>query len=132
MRCLGYIINLAVNAFLFQNVLEIEELELYNDQEGKGELRDNEERKAKFQLMGPLGQLHNIIVYICGSTSCINEFLELAGRMVPLDNRTRWNSWHIMLYVALEKALAIDTYAKAYNLELDYLSLRDWKRLCTI
>ena len=48
MRCSSYIINLAVNAFLFQNVLKMEELELYNNQEGKGELKDNEERKVKF------------------------------------------------------------------------------------
>jgi hypothetical protein len=31
MRCIGHIINLAVQAFLFQNVIEIEELELYDD-----------------------------------------------------------------------------------------------------
>ena len=31
MRCIGHIINLVVQAFLFQNVIEMEELELYND-----------------------------------------------------------------------------------------------------
>jgi len=30
-RCTGHIINLAVQAFLFQNVIEIEELESYDD-----------------------------------------------------------------------------------------------------
>jgi hypothetical protein len=92
LRCTSYIINLAVHAFLFQDAIEIEELELYDDLESRGEVKDEEERRAKFRLIGPLGQLHNIIVHIRSSTPCLNEFLELAGRMVPLDNRTRWNS----------------------------------------
>jgi hypothetical protein len=39
-----------------------------------------------------------------------------------------------MLIVALEKAAAINTYAKTYLtiLEADYLTLNDWKRLRTI
>ena len=88
-RCTGHIINLAVQAFLFQNIIEIDELELYDEKEKKGETGDEEERRAKFRLIGPLGQLHNIIVHIRGSTACTNEFLELAGRKVLLDNCTR-------------------------------------------
>ena len=55
-RCTGYIINLAVQAFLFQNILDIEELESYNKKEKNGEKGDDEEKRAKFRLMGPLGQ----------------------------------------------------------------------------
>ena len=90
-RCIGHIINLAVQAFLFQNILEIEELELYNEKE-KEEKRDDEERRVKFRLIGPLSQLHNIVVYIRGSPRRIKAFLEIARRMIPLDNCTRWNS----------------------------------------
>jgi hypothetical protein len=89
MCCIGYIINLAVQTFLFQNVIKIEELKSYNDQESREETKDKEERKMKFQLIDPLGQLYNIIVYICSSTVYINEFLKLAERMVLLDNCTR-------------------------------------------
>ena len=44
--------------------------------------------------------------------------------MIPLDNRTRWNSWYQMLLVADQKAGVIDTYTKKYFSELkdDYLS----------
>ena len=57
-----------------------------------------------------------------GSTARTNEFLELAGRKVPLDNCTRWNSWFLMLVIAVEKAGAIDTYTKNHfpTLEADY------------
>jgi hypothetical protein len=130
-RCTGHIINLAVQAFLFQNVFEIDELESYDEKEKKGETGDEEEKRAKFRLIGPLGQLHNIIVHIRGSTARTNEFLELAGRKVPLDNRTRWNSWFLMLVIAIEKAGAIDTYTKNHfpTLEADYLTPQHWKRL---
>lgn len=132
--CTGHIINLAVQAFLFQNVIEIEELESYDEKDKRGERGDEEERRVKFRLIGPLGQLHNIIVHIRGSTSRINEFLELAGRMIPLDNRTGWNSWYLMLVVAIEKEGAIDSYTKNHfaTLEADCLTPQDWKRLRTI
>ena len=91
-RCIGHIINLVVQAFLFADVIGIEELESYDNQDQRGEKEGEEERRVKFRLMGPLGKMHNIVVHIRGSTACIAEFLELAGRWIPLDNRTRWNS----------------------------------------
>jgi hypothetical protein len=132
-RCTGHIINLAVQAFLFQNILKIEELESYDEKEEKGEKGDNEERRVKFRLIGPLGQLHNIIVYIRGSAGRTKPFLEIAGRMIPLDNRTRWNSWYLMLVIALDHKAAIDSYVEDHpDLEVDGLSRQDWTRLRTI
>jgi hypothetical protein len=85
---------------------------LYDEKERRGEIRDKEESRVVFWLLGPLSQLYNIIVHIRGSSSRIKEFVELVGRMIPLDNCTRWNSWFLMLVVAIEKARAIDTYVK--------------------
>jgi hypothetical protein len=132
LRCLGHIINLAVQAFLFHNVIGMEEMKLYNESEESGELGD--ETKQKFRLLGPLGKLHNIIVNIRGSAGCTAEFLELAERMIPLDNCTRWNSWYLSLVVADKHASSIDIYTKNHFAELseDYLTPQDWKRLCTI
>jgi hypothetical protein len=63
--------------------------------------------------------MHNIVIYIRGSTAWIAEFLELASRMIPLDNCTRWNSWYLMLVVTLELRLAIKKYYQNYKLELE-------------
>ncbi len=68
-RCSGHIINLAVQAFLFADVIEIDKLELYNDNKRQGDIGDKEARKTRFRLMGPLGKIHNIVVYIRGSTT---------------------------------------------------------------
>jgi hypothetical protein len=127
--CLGHIINLAVQAFLFYNMIDMEEMRSYGESEESGELGD--EIKRKFRLLGPLGQLHNIIVHIRGSSGRMAEFVELAQRMIPLDNCTRWNSWYLSLVVANKLASSIDTYTKNHfgDLSEDYLSPNDWKRL---
>jgi hypothetical protein len=109
-HCIGHIINLAVQAFLFANVIEMVELELYDEQDRAGQLIDVEERKIKFRLMGPLGQAHNIVIHIRGSAGRTEEFRALTGRMIPLDNRTRWNSWYEMLIVLLDKQEQVEKY----------------------
>jgi hypothetical protein len=111
---MGHIINLAVQGFLFHNSISAKELELYNELEEKGELKDTEGVKQKFQLLGPLSKLYNIIVDIRSSANRTAEFVVLAIRIVPLDNRTRWNSWYNSLVVANKLAAAIDTYTKDY------------------
>ncbi len=133
-RCTGHIINLAVQAFLFHGLIKKEQLESYDEQEGKGEVGNEEDQRAAFRVMGPLGKLHNIIIHIRSSAGRTKEFRDLAGRIIPLDNRTRWNSWFQMLTVADQKAGAIDTYTKNHfaTLQVDYLSPEDWKRLRTI
>jgi len=72
--------------------MDIKELESYDKKEQQGDTRDKEARRIKFCLMGPLGQMHNIVIHICGSTSQIIEFVKLVSRLIPLDNHTRWNS----------------------------------------
>jgi len=52
--------------------------------------------------MGPMGKLYNYIVYIRSSANRTVWFTERTGKMIPLDNCMRWNSWFLILYVALE------------------------------
>jgi hypothetical protein len=77
---------------LFIDVIKLEELESYDEQDESGVFRDKEAMRIQFRLMGPLGQAHNIIVYIRGLASRTEEFRKLVGRMIPMDNRIRWNS----------------------------------------
>jgi hypothetical protein len=133
-RCIGHIINLVVQAFLFTDLVDIDELESCDEEEEVGDLADEEVKKAKFRLLGPLGKAHNIVVHIRGSGGRADYFRKLAGRMIPMDNRTRWNSWHNMLQVLLEEKAHIDKYCEYFEHELqkDLLDLADWKKLRTI
>ena len=66
-----HIINLIVQAFLFLDLVDIEELELYKEEEVNRELIDREVKKAKFRLLGPLSKVHNIVVYIRSLGGCV-------------------------------------------------------------
>src|SRR5450755_2834675 len=85
-RYIDYIINLVVQAFLFANVIDLDELESYDLEDADGELTDKETIKAKFKLLGPFGQGHNIVVHIRGSTARTDYFRKLAGKIIPMDN----------------------------------------------
>jgi hypothetical protein len=115
-------------------VINIDELESYDEKEQQGETGDEKAQRTKFRLIGPLGQMHNIVIHIRGSTARIAEFLELARRIIPLDNRTRWNSWYLMLVIALELRPAVEKYCQNHESELedDELTPEDWRRLRTI
>jgi hypothetical protein len=39
-----------------------------------------------------LDQTHNIVIHIRGSADKIEKFRKFAERMIPMDNRTKWNS----------------------------------------
>ena len=132
-RCIGHIINLVVQAFLFTNVFTEEELESYDSQEQR-EGVDEEAKRAKFRLLGPLGKAHNIVVFIRGSPLRITEFKASAGRLIPMDNSTRWNSWFYMLVVLLDVRPAVDTFTLNHKEELakDALDFQDWVKLRTI
>ena len=62
---------------------------MYDDEDKRGEIGDKEATKIKFWLIRLLSKMHNIIIYICGLTAWIAEFLELAGRLILLNNYMR-------------------------------------------
>jgi hypothetical protein len=99
-------------------VIRVEELESYDSQDENGELADKEARRIKFRLLGPLSQGHNIVVYIRGSLGRTEEFRVLVGRLIPLDNRTRWNSWFNILVVLLNLRPVVEKYCQDYKEEL--------------
>ena len=52
-------------------------------------LLNDEARKARFKLLGPLSKAYNIVVYICGFPSRIARFRALARRIIPINNYIR-------------------------------------------
>ena len=64
-------------------------LESYNEAEANGELTNEEAKKVKFRLLGPLGKAYNIVVYIRSLSSYADHFRKLARRIILIDNRIR-------------------------------------------
>jgi hypothetical protein len=119
LRCQGHIINLAVQSFLFVTNSE-------NIEEEGITLDDIELWRRK----GPLGKLHNFVVFIQGSVQREQKFWELSrNRHLARDNSTRWNSWYTMLYVALKLRDSIEAYYDHYPDEAvdgDMLTQDEW------
>jgi hypothetical protein len=67
------------------------------------------------------------VVYIRGSTNRIVQFIKLTGRLVPIDNRIKWNSWYKILDILLFLRPYIKAYYQAYKEELkdDILSFKE-------
>jgi hypothetical protein len=132
-RCIGHIINLIVQAFLFGQ-LEEEELKAYDEDERQGFQPNLEVQQQRVrQQMSSLGKLHNIIIHIRGSAIRTKSFTDEAGERIPLDNRTRRNSWYNMLERSLKHEKSIDFYLKNQpDLKLDLLKAKDWAMLRTI
>jgi hypothetical protein len=133
-RCLGHIINLIVQSFLFSS-FSLEELDSYDTQEFEGESLNQiqeQNRKDRFRTLGSIGKLHNIVVHIRSSAPRTAEFIEQSGKQIPLDNRTRWNSWFSMISTSTKLEKEIDYYIKNHSdLKKDTLTDQDWNWLRT-
>jgi methionine synthase II (cobalamin-independent) len=80
--------------------------------------------------MGPIGKLHNIVVHIRSSSIHMAKFSAEAGQLIPLDNRTRWNSWYAMISAALNLKKELNRFVKNQpDLKQDTLSPQDWEWL---
>ena len=133
-RCIGHIINLAVQAFLFHNFAQIDELDSFEDREAMardGLAEATEDLRQIFRVIGPLGKLHNIVIFIRASSGRTQAFVQLVGRSIPLDNWTRWNSWTNIYDVVLKHESKIDEFCKIYwnDLKDDFLSPLDWQKI---
>jgi hypothetical protein len=74
---------------LFANVIDLDELELYDLKNADGELTDKKAIKAKFRLLKLLSQRHNIVIHIRKLSARTDHFKKLAKKMILMNNRTR-------------------------------------------
>ena len=109
LRCLGHIVNLAAQAFLFGNNTQAFE---YDD------LEDLELVYKLWQQAGPVGQVHFLVTFIRSSSQRRDDFRRLQGdekALQPvLDNKTRWNSTWNMLKRAILLRKAINLFCLQY------------------
>jgi hAT family C-terminal dimerisation region len=103
LRCMGHIINLVAQAFVLG-----EKAELFEQAITAAEMGRDEEVQL-WQLCGPIGKLHYIVVYILRTPQRRQQFKVAAGGeceptelMPKRDNSTRWNSIYRMIVRALQ------------------------------
>ena len=82
---------------MFYGLIEEKQFASYDREEATGEVKNEAEKRTIFRALGPLRKLHNIVIHIRGSIGRRVRFRELAKRLIPLNNRTKWNSWYAIL-----------------------------------
>ncbi|CEJ95185.1 hypothetical protein VHEMI10682 [[Torrubiella] hemipterigena] len=137
LRCNGHIVNLAIQAFLFGKNKDasdeaIRQTSQLSCKEQEGDAGRAESATA-WRQYGALGMLHNLVVWIRSSTQRYQAFLLVAGRMIPQDNSTRWNSWYRMVHVAIALRSELNSFMddcySASDIKLDYLHPEHWQEL---
>ncbi|PTD02498.1 hypothetical protein FCULG_00012869 [Fusarium culmorum] len=137
-RCHGHVVNLCVQAFLFMDskeaVLEVcRQIEEMDQASFNIDMMQGwKKRKERgWSQLGPLGKLHNTAIHIRANDYRYNLFRRRAGKVLGLDNDTRWNSWFLLLDAALDKEEHIKWYQDKYYNALvdDYLAPQDWQTL---
>ena len=137
-RCHGHVVNLAIQAFLFSKDHDAIDVTCQQVEAKDGVEKDiqllEQWKKAKsygWRQMGPLGKVHNTAVHIRIDNIRWNAFKTRAGRILSLDNDTRWNSWFSLLEVTLLKREHVEWYQKKYYSDLkdDFLTPEDWETL---
>ena len=117
LRCIGHIINLAAQAFLFGHDAQAFYSEIYSATAIQSEQQELDIWRKK----GPIGKLHNIVKFIRRSSQRREEFLRIAVNdgsnfeglddlMVISDNVTRWNSAYQMIIRGLKLRNRIGLY----------------------
>lgn len=118
-RCVGHVINLVVKAIMIGTGDPVDIFE----QELDTMAREEREQLIHWRRCGPVGKLHNIIVFICRSTQRIDLFEKLQRLAIDTgfqfteevyklvrDNDTRWNSLFSMIERAVKLRAAIDEF----------------------
>lgn len=118
-RCMGHIINLVARALLFG-----ESPDSFEEEENGEPLDDIIKQQKRWRKLGPIGKLHNVVIWIRASTERQKEFQHrqrasfvTAGdpdaatkpvySLIPA-NGTRWNSNQAEMQRAIELRNAID------------------------
>jgi hypothetical protein len=100
-------------------MIKIEELESYDEQKQKEgtETTNDKAIRIQFRFLKLFGKKYNIVVYIRKSAGRTAEFKKLVGRMISMDNRTRWNSWYEIFTILLEIRSTIKKYCQDHENE---------------
>ena len=147
LRCFGHVINLVVKAFLWGTDAEAFQSEIISYQQQEREVEELETWRRK----GPLGKLHNIIVWISRSPQRRDRFAERVkqslgpstkGLSLINGNSTRWEGDYDSLKRALKLRHPLEEFIalalgrkedldlpdsnQTYCLGLDELSPADW------
>ena len=123
LRCLGHVINLAAKAFLYGEEADAFE----EDVRGANSVANLLRELKLWRKRGPVGKLHNTIIFICrspqrrekfASSTVEGELREVAQLSLLVGNATRWNSLYTMIVRALKLRDRIDLFYSRHGQDM--------------
>ena len=123
LRCVGHVINLAFQAFLFGDV----DHTLWKDT-----VIVTHDTMGEWRKMGPWGKAHNITIYVLASPQRRQEFKRLGGTTIlHRVNATWWNTGYTMIQRIIRNwdAVEVSCQCHADYLDSDRLSVDDSEQL---
>jgi hypothetical protein len=129
LRCIGHIINLAVQSFFFakdQEAVELAEEDAYANEQ----LQETSDNNLTGWIQQPaLQKILHLIITLQRSDRLFNSWKKHAGKAIRRPVVTRWNSYYTSFEDALELRHAYTTFVLDHNEQLgDYeLSANDWQ-----
>ena len=134
-RCLGHVLNITIQAFLFAEDKEaseeaIRQWETLSIQERLGE-QPYHQTARQFRKLGPIGKAHNFVLFIHSSEQRLYKWKEFAREVIPRDNDTRWNSWYLMLEALIRLRSYTAAWMEEYADEVpnDLITREEWEDL---
>jgi|SRR5437667_3404868 len=128
LHCNGHIINLSVQAFLFET-----HPNAFFTTDGDPDKEPTGEELANWRKLGSLGKTYNLVKFILRTPQRHWIFEQYSnGLSLCCDNTTRWNSWYTMLDWMLRTDIcaAIEAFCSSCEeLSVDRLSVEDWTYL---
>jgi hypothetical protein len=126
LRCIGHIINLAVQSFWFatsQEAAELASQDLSMDNE-----IDALDGEGGWIQQPALQKILHFVTTLRRSDRLFNDFKRLAGKAIRKPVITRWNSYYSTFEDALELRVAYTTFVLDNEQLIDYeLSAVDWQ-----
>jgi hypothetical protein len=72
--------------------MNLEKLTSYDLKNKDREFTNKKIKKIRFRFLESLGKKYNIVIYISGSPARTDVFRKFTERLIPMNNRTKWNS----------------------------------------
>jgi hypothetical protein len=133
LRCVGHMINIAVQAFFFGKNKEAVDLAIQESQRSSlsiddelSQLFEKNDDDSGFIKITPLQKILSFTSHLRQSDRQYNRFKAIAGKMIRSPNDTRWNSY----LNTFEDALQLKTHYTSFCADDDkdelHLSASEW------
>ena len=133
LRCIGHMINIAVQAFFFAKDKAAVDFALYESQRSGltiddelSQLSEKSDDECGFIKIAPLQKILSFTSHLRRSDMQYNRFRTMAGKVIRSPDDTKWNSY----LNTFEDAIELKTHYTSFCADNDkdeyYLSASEW------